>query len=248
MVEPRLFVAAPLGAGAHLALDADQAGYLTRVLRRGVGDGVRVFNGVDGEWRALLETAGKRGATLVCEAPLRAQTTTPDLWLLFAPVKRQATDWIVEKATELGAARLLPTITRRTVAETVRVERLAAIAREAAEQTERLDLPAIDPAQPLARVLDGWDRGRPLVFADEAGEGAPPLLEALTGLTSAKLALLTGPEGGFDPDERRLLRALPFVVPVSLGPRILRAETAVAAGLALIQAGWGDWRALALQG
>jgi 16S rRNA (uracil1498-N3)-methyltransferase len=172
--------------------------------------------------------------------------------LLFAPVKRHATDLIVEKATELGVAALRPVLTRRTIAETVRVDRLQTIAREAAEQTERVELPRIEPPAQLARALDGWD-GRPLLYADEAGDdpSAPwggqtgrgaPLAETLAGLRNApRLALLTGPEGGFDPEERRMLRSLPFVRPVSLGPRILRAETAAMAALTLVQALWGDW-------
>ena len=162
-------------------------------------------------------------------------------------MKRQGTDLLVEKATELGARVLQPVITRRTNAETVRGDRLRAISTEAAEQTERLDVPEVREPLPLTKLLDGWDAGRRIVFADEAGD-APPLLEVLSatvkrGVTGEDkaLALLTGPEGGFDPEERRLLRGLAFVTPVSLGPRILRAETAAVAALAVIQAAWGDW-------
>jgi 16S rRNA (uracil1498-N3)-methyltransferase len=194
------------------------------------------------------------------EALLRAPRAVPDLELLFAPVKRHATDLIVEKATELGVRRIRPVITQRTIAETVRLDRLGAIAREAAEQTERFDAPEIAEPVALARSLDGWSSERPLIFADEAGD-APPLLawsagalrlaqgEGQSGVSLSgrdaggptKLALLIGPEGGFSTEERAMLRAQAFVAPVSLGPRTLRAETAVIAALALIQAAWGDW-------
>lgn len=252
MPAPRLFVDAPLAPAARIALDADQAGYLGRVLRLGPEDAVRVFNGRDGEWRARIAEVGKRGAALTLDVQTRPQTTPPDLELWFAPVKRQGTDWIVEKATELGVRALRPVLTKRTIAETVRVDRLAAIAREAAEQTERLDVPMVAAPVTFAQALDGWDPERGLVYADEAGDDpdatwggasgrAPPI--ATAPLASwAKLAVLTGPEGGFDPAERRLLRARAGVIPVSLGPRILRAETAACAALAVVQALWGDWR------
>jgi len=189
------------------------------------------------------------------EEKLREARPVPDLELLFAPVKRHATDLIIEKATEIGAARIRPIITQRTIAETVRLDRLSAIAREAAEQTERFDAPEIFAPMPLGKALDGWDATRVLIFADEAGDDegrawggeagrAPPLLEALAALAArgpAKLALLIGPEGGFTPEERRMLRDAEFVMPASLGPRILRAETAVIAALTLVQAQWGDW-------
>jgi len=252
MPAPRLFVDAPLAAGATIDLDADQSGYLGRVLRLAAGDVVRIFNGRDGEWRARIVEVGKRGARLAAEAQTRTQHGVPDLMLAFSPVKRQATDWLVEKAVELGVRTLQPVLTKRTIAETVRIERLALIAREAAEQTERLDLPEIRPATSLARFLDGWEIDRGLVFADEAGddpeaawggaEGRAGSIATADFAPWAKLALLIGPEGGFDPAERRLLRAREGAIPVSLGPRILRAETAVCCGLAVIQARWGDWR------
>jgi 16S rRNA (uracil1498-N3)-methyltransferase len=188
---------------------------------------------------------------------------------LFAPVKRHATDLIIEKSTELGVRRIFPVTTQRTIAETVRVDRLLGIAREAAQQTERFDVPEIADAQSLPRALDGWDQTRRLIYADEEGDAAP-IAEALLTWTAgvspasllrpeskaaieapdagedaggpSKIALLIGPEGGFTSEERRMLRALPFVIPVSLGPRILRAETAVIAALSVIQAHWGDWR------
>lgn len=240
MAIPRLFIDAPLGPGATVALSDAQARYLTSVLRLGPGATVRVFNGTDGEWDADIASVAKRGATLACRAMTRAQALPPDLILLFAPVKRRGADLIAEKATELGARTLQPVLTKRTQSETVRADRLRAIAIEAAEQTERLDVPGVRDAAPLTTILAAWDASRPLLFADEAGE-ALALADVASALRESALAFLTGPEGGFDPEERRMLRALPFVVPVSLGPRILRAETAVIAGLALIQAHWGDW-------
>lgn len=252
MAVPRLFVAAPLVACAQVALDDAQARYLLSVMRLGEGAEVRIFNGADGEWSARVQPVGRKGALLAVADRLRAQVATPDLTLLFAPVKRHGADLIVEKATELGARALRAVITRRTVAETVRIDRLRRIAIEAAEQTERLDVPEITEPVTLARILDGWDRDRPLVFADEAGDDASapwggaagrgrPLADALREVKASSLALLTGPEGGFDPGERQMLRSLPYVIPVSLGPRILRAETAVIAALAVIQSSWGDW-------
>lgn len=254
MPDPRLYIEDDLSAGAAVALGEDQARYLGQVLRQREGAGLRVFNGRDGEWRARIAEMGKRGAILSIDAQARAQVSSPDVALLFSPLKRQATDWLVEKATELGARLLQPVMCRRTVAETVRADRLASIVREAAEQTERLDVPVIGAPLTLARALDGWDASRPLIFADEAGDDqekpwggekgrGDPLFDAATRLREkAGLSLLIGPEGGFDPEERRMLRGLSFVTPVSLGPRILRAESAAVAALAVLQAAWGDWR------
>jgi 16S rRNA (uracil1498-N3)-methyltransferase len=201
---------------------------------------VLLFNGAEGEWACTVAETGKRGAMLRVLERTREQVLPPDLTLLFAPVKRHGTDLIVEKATELGVRALQPVLTRRTQSEIVRTDRLRAIATEAAEQTERLDVPDVRDAAPLTTLLASWDSARPLLFADEAGEAASVPV-ALSGVSAPRLALLTGPEGGFDPEERRLLRSLPYVTPVSLGPRILRAETAAIAALALIQAHWGDW-------
>ena len=253
MANPRLLMDAPLSAGVALVLDEAQARHVGTVLRLDVGDALRVFNATDGEWRARVADKTKRGMSVRVEEKLREPRAAPDLDLLFAPVKRHATDLIVEKATELGVRRLRPIITQRTIAETVRVDRLHAIAREAAEQTERFDAPEIAEPVGLAKALDGWDAMRGLIFADEAGdeEGAPwggergraaPIAERIAALTHARLAVLIGPEGGFTSEERRMLRALSYVIPVSLGPRILRAETAVIAALSVVQAQWGDWR------
>ncbi|MGE3142023.1 MAG: 16S rRNA (uracil(1498)-N(3))-methyltransferase [Hyphomonadaceae bacterium] len=249
MPDPRLYLDHALSAGARAPLDEGQSRKLTQVLRLKPGAGVRVFNARDGEWRAVLAPAGPRAFGVEIGARLRAPAPTPDLDLLFAPVKRDAVDLIVEKATELGVRRLRPVITARTIAETARLERWALIARAAAEQTERFDLPEIAAPVALARALGAWEAARPLIHADESGEvwggaPAPPLLDALAARPRpAGAAVLIGPEGGFTPEERRMLQAQPFVIPVSLGPRILRAETAVIAALSVVQAVWGDWRA-----
>jgi 16S rRNA (uracil1498-N3)-methyltransferase len=270
MANPRLMIDAALKPGAEFALDEAQVRHVGTVLRLDAGDGLRLFNATDGEWRAHVVAKTKRGMSVRVEAFVRAAREAPDLDLLFAPVKRHATDLIVEKATELGVRRMRPVLTQRTIAETVRLDRLQAIAREAAEQTERFDAPEILEPLPLAKALDGWDAARPLIYADEAGDDAQApwggetgrarsINQALQTRTAgaspanagvagggvggpSKLALLIGPEGGFTPEERRVLRSLPYVIPVSLGPRILRAETAVIAALSVIQSVWGDWR------
>ncbi|MFN3835760.1 MAG: 16S rRNA (uracil(1498)-N(3))-methyltransferase [Glycocaulis sp.] len=252
--DPRLFLDTPLEAGARITLERDQAHYLVNVMRREQGSGVRVFNGRDGEWRAVLAEASKRAAVLEVTTRLREQAGVPDVTLCFAPVKKARTDFIVEKATELGAARIRPVITRRTQSERVRVDRLQAIAREAAEQTERLCLPEIAEPVSLDQMLDQWPAATRLIFCDEAGEGegpwggeagrAMPMAEMLRAETDTggPWAILIGPEGGFAPEERDRLRGLDFVRPVTLGPRILRADTAALAALTLWQAALGDWR------
>jgi 16S rRNA (uracil1498-N3)-methyltransferase len=250
---PRLHVAPDLGEGADIVIDGDQAHYLTRVLRLGAGDPVRVFNGRDGEFEASVAASTKSTATLRLEKRTREQAGATDLWLLFAPLKKARTDFVVEKAVELGAADIRPVLTERTDAETVRVDRLQRLAIEAAEQTERLDVPPVREAVKLSQVLAGWDAGRLLVYADEAGDegGKPwggeagkagPIADVLSRLADGPAAILIGPEGGFSPGERKRLRELPFVQPVGLGPRILRAETAAVAALSLWQALRGDWR------
>ncbi|MBI3437280.1 MAG: 16S rRNA (uracil(1498)-N(3))-methyltransferase [Proteobacteria bacterium] len=252
MPEPRILIDQQLSAGAALALDEAQARHVGTALRLSAGDHVRVFNARDGEWRARIADASKRGMKVQIEDFICAARATPDLDLLFAPVKRHATDLIVEKATELGVRRIRPVITQRTIAETVRVDRLRSIAREAAEQTERFDVPEIAERLALAKALDAWDASRPLIYADEAsderdkpwggesGRGVS-IAEAMSALRTEQLAVLIGPEGGFTREERALLRSLPFVNAVSLGPRILRAETAVIAALSVVQSLWGDW-------
>jgi 16S rRNA (uracil1498-N3)-methyltransferase len=234
---PRLFVRTTLGDAVRVELDAGQANYLGTVLRLKEGAELLLFDGRSGEWLARIAEAGRKRITLSVERKTREAETIPDVWLGFAPVKRTQTDWLVEKATELGAARLVPVMTRRTVAERVKLERLEAIAIEAAEQCGRTVLPDIAEPLPLARFLEQRDAGRMLYFADEAGG------EAVTDAFKPGPALiLTGPEGGFTDDERTLVRAAPNSVAVSLGPRILRAETAALASLSAYMAVAGDWR------
>ncbi|HWU81644.1 MAG TPA: 16S rRNA (uracil(1498)-N(3))-methyltransferase [Caulobacter sp.] len=236
----RLFVPNDLSAGAGVAPTVDQSRYLTSVMRLTVGDEVLLFNGRDGEWRASLVEAGKRGCLLKVEEQTRPLDLGPDLDLIVAMVKRGRVETIVEKAAELGARRVRLTQTRRTNVDFVKLGRLDAIAIEAAEQTGRLDVPAVDDPMKLDRILDSWDPARRLVFCDEGGD-ARPMIEALAQ-TGAPAAILIGPEGGFAPEEREKLRSLPFVIPVSLGPRILRADTAAIAAMTLWQAAVGDWR------
>jgi len=226
----RLHVQGPLEAGAVAATDAEQAHYLAHVMRCAVGTRVILFNGCDGEWAASIARLRRGEAELAVETCLRPQQAGPDLWLAFSLLKRNATDFLVQKATELGAARLVPVLTARSGAERINADRLARIAREAAEQCERLDLPDIAAPAPLPAVLAAWPPDRTLHAAIER-ERAPPLRPA-----SGPAALLVGPEGGFAPAELDALRAHPFVLPVSLGPLILRAETAAIVGLARLQA------------
>ncbi len=237
----RLFVTGALEAGARVPLDAAQAHYLSGVMRRVVGDRVLVFNGADGEWRAEIVEIGRKGGALAALEPSAPQRRPPDLWLLFAPIKRARTDFIVEKATEMGAARIAPVITRHTNAERVRLDRLRAHAIEAAEQCGETHVPEIVGPERLETALDGWDSGRRIMFCDEARDAAPAT-SVLAGSGAGPWAILIGPEGGFAPGEAARLRALPFVTRVTMGPRVLRADTAAVAALALWQATIGDWR------
>lgn len=234
---PRLFVRQALSDGATVALDRAQANYLGSVLRMGSGGTLRVFDGQSGEWLARIADTGKKRMTLTVEQRTREPEAIPDVWLAFAPVKRAQTDWLVEKATELGVARLLPVMTRRTVAERVKLERLVAIAIEAAEQCGRTRLPEIAEPQPLSRFIERRDTNRILYFADEAGGNA-----LANTFRPGPALILIGPEGGFTDEERLAVRAAPSSVPISLGPRILRAETAALAALATYMAIAGDWR------
>lgn len=229
----RLFVPDALGAGATLSASAAQAHYLGTVMRRGPGDPVRLFNGRDGEWRAHLTQLRRDEASLEVDALLRPQGTEPDLWLAFALLKRDATDLVVQKATELGVAALWPVVTARTIAQRVNLDRLHAIAVEAAEQSERLTVPAIHEPRPLAILLDAWPAARRLLAAAERIP-APSIAPCL-----GPIGLLIGPEGGFTPAELDALRAHPLVTIVSLGPLTLRAETAAIAGLARLQVACG---------
>jgi len=236
----RLFVPQDLAAGYGVILTLDQSRYLTSVMRQPIGAQVLLFNGRDGEWTATLTENGKRGALLKVDELARPMALGPDLDLIIALVKRGRVETIVEKAAELGVRRVRLTITRRTNVDFVKLGRLDAIAMEAAEQTGRLDVPTVEDPVKLAEILDGWDPARKLVFCDEGGD-ALPAIQALAG-SQGPAAILIGPEGGFSPEERERLRALPFVTPVSLGPRILRADTAAIAALTLWQATAGDWR------
>ena len=235
----RLFVTQDLGVGVGIELPAEQTHYLRGVMRLAVGDPLKVFNGRDGEWTAWLGATWKHHCVVEVGEQARPQASGPDLDLVVALVKRSRLETIVEKAAELGARRVRLAITERTNAERTRVDRLAAIAIEAAEQTGRLDVPTIEAPQMLARMLADWPTARPLMFCDEAGD-APPALAALGGRTAGPWGVLIGPEGGFSVGERALIRAHPAAVAVSLGPRILRADTAAISALTLWQAALGD--------
>jgi 16S rRNA (uracil1498-N3)-methyltransferase len=237
----RLFVEADLAGGAEIGLGEQQAHYLIHVMRLSPGDAIALFNGRDGEWRGGVAEIGKKTVRLRVDAPIRAQAAEPDLWLLFAPVKRARIDLIVEKATELGVSRLQPVMTARTNMSRIGDDRLRAIAIEAAEQCERLSVPELMPALPLSRVLADWPRGRILFTLDETGAGRP-IADALAAAEPGPAAMLVGPEGGFAKSELDALGRLAFSVRVGLGRRILRADTAVIAALACYQAIRGDWR------
>jgi 16S rRNA (uracil1498-N3)-methyltransferase len=290
LIEPggklRLHVDAPLAKDARVVPDEGQAHYLLHVMRAKPGDRISLFNGRDGEWLARIADVTKRGCALICEKQTGAQSEVPDLWLVFAPIKKTPADYVTQKATELGVRVLQPVFTRRTIVRRVNADRMRANAVEAAEQSGRLTVPEIREAIDLEKLLGSWPAGRRILFCDEAGE-APPIAEALflppplagggggfeqsekpsgEGLRATALpqadfaslnqfapsregrgneerwAVLTGPEGGFDPAERALIRALPNVMAVSLGTRILRADTAALAALAVWQAIRGDWR------
>lgn len=233
----RLFVEQPLGDGQAVDLSQDHAHYLGNVLRKGPGTPVALFNNHDGEWRAEITQITKRAAQALCVVQTAPQQNPPDLWLLFAPIKKTRTDFIVEKAAELGASRILPVQTEFTNSERIRQDRLQAHAVEAAEQCGGTYVPEVAALSPLAQVLDHWPEGRALIFADEAlvSQGPAPRIPP------APAAILIGPEGGFSDRERARLHALPQVCPIALGPRILRADTASVAALTLWQSQRGDW-------
>ncbi|MHC8508753.1 MAG: 16S rRNA (uracil(1498)-N(3))-methyltransferase [Rhodospirillales bacterium] len=241
-VKIRLYVESPLGSGAEAPLTAAQAHYLAAVMRQKPGAHVRLFNGRDGEWLARIKTLSRGAAVLACEHRLRAQSAPPRLRLLLAPLKKSRFDFAVEKAAELGAGRITPVITENTAVKRINAQRLRAVAVEAAEQCERLHRPEVDEAVALENALADWPEGDVLFFCDETGQGAP-MAEAARAHTppeTAAAAVLTGPEGGFSAAELAMLRRLPFAHAVGLGPRVLRAETAVCAALALYQAAAGD--------
>jgi 16S rRNA (uracil1498-N3)-methyltransferase len=248
---PRLHYAGDLAPGATASLSSDQAHYLRNVLRREAGAAIRLFNARNGEFSARLTELSKKSAAANVEAQIRAPETEPDVELLIAPVKRAAFDLVIQKGTELGAAAFRPILTDRTNSERVRIDRLQGIALEAAEQCGRLSVPQVKEPAKLAETLLRWDAARIIFFCDEAGDDpskewggrvgrASPMIDVASGVGAKPAAILVGPEGGFTPDERNWLRALPFVRAVTLGPRILRADTAAIVSLALWQAAIGD--------
>ncbi len=241
---PRLYVDQDLAAGQTLALNGEQSHYVSKVMRQRVGGVLRLFNGRDGEWKCEITEIGRKQVGLVVgSSPFRAQIACPDLALVFAPIKRNRMEFIVEKATELGVRHLQIVRSEYANQKSVRQERLHSIMREAAEQTERLELPVLAAEISLQDWLSGWGGGRNLIFCDESGAGTHPILNALsTLLEHENCTVLIGPEGGFSAKERAQIRKLPSAIPVSLGPRILRADTAAIAALSLVQAVRGDWR------
>ncbi len=235
----RLYVDHPLGEGQTIPLERDQANYLFAVMRLSVGDVVSLFNGRDGEWRAEVVVANKRNGVLICVQQTQPLQMPPDLWLCFAPIKKARTDFIVEKAAEMGACRIVPVQTEYTNSDRMRQDRLQAHAVEAAEQCGGTYVPEVTELTKLDKLLEDWPVGRQLMFCDEAEVGSAKQLAASEG---GPWAILIGPEGGFSPPERERLRALPFAHVVSLGPRILRADTAAVAAMTLWQQALGDWQ------
>ena len=237
----RLFVDSELAPGTVVVCRVEQANYLRAVLRLGAGDQILIFNGRDGEWRARIGEARKSATTLTAEAQVRPQQGAPDIDYLFAPLKRARLDYLVQKATEMGVARLRPIFTRRTTPDRINAQRMRANAIEAAEQCGILRVPDVLDAETLTSALAHWDQRRHLIFCDEDSDQSDPLA-VLGALDRGPLALLIGPEGGFDDAERELITSQVFAVRISLGPRILRADTAAVAALALLNATLGDWR------
>lgn len=235
----RLYVDEALGVGQDVSLSREQSHYLFGVMRRSVGDELRLFNGLDGEWSARVVKAGKAGV-LACAEQAREQVSLPDIWLMFAPVKKSRTDFIIEKAVEMGVSRITPVFTEYTNSDRVRPDRMAKIAIEAAEQSGGMNLPRIDDVTKLDVALSGLEKSRKLLFLNES-EGGEGTLDVLRDV-SAPVALLVGPEGGFSPAEIENVTEMEQSISLSLGPRILRADTAVIAGLTLIQSHMGDWR------
>ena len=233
----RLHVDASLGVGQSVLLSQGQSHYLFSVIRLAAGDALLAFNGKDGEWLAHISQVSKRGGQLLCAYQTAAQSFPPDLWLLFAPLKKNRTDLVVEKAVELGVRRIVPVITQRTNAERLRTDKLTAHAIEAAEQCGATFVPEIDEPIRLETILKNWPANRALIFCDETRD-APPIAKALKPRASA---ILIGPAGGFAPEEIALLKAQKQTIPVTLGPRILRADTAALAALTIWQSTVGDW-------
>ncbi len=239
---PRVFVDQPLGTGGTVVLDKAGCHYLVTVMRLKAGDAVRLFNGRDGEWLAQMQEAGRKRCSLQVTEFLAPPAPPPDIDYVFAPLKSARLDYIAQKATEMGARRIRPVFTDHTVPKRVRVDRLQANAIEAAEQCNLVFVPEVEEARPLADVLASWPRERHIIYCDEAAAVSNPI-EALKAVPEGPLAVLIGPEGGFSERERAMLRGMTDIVhPISLGPRIMRADTAGVAALALVQAVLGDWR------
>ncbi|MBL8789624.1 MAG: 16S rRNA (uracil(1498)-N(3))-methyltransferase [Rhizobiales bacterium] len=236
---PRLHLEAELSADRDIPLSREQGHYLAHVLRLVPGDAVEVFNGTQGAWAAYVTEAGRKAVSIRCERLISEVMAPPDIDYLFAPLKHARLDYMVQKATELGVRRLRPVMTARTIAERVNLERMKANAVEAAEQCNLVFVPEVLQPVPLPKLIGDWDPSRRLIFCDETAARANPL-QALAGL-AIPAAVLVGPEGGFTDEERRLLKAQPFVTAISLGPRILRADTVAIAALAVVQAALGDW-------
>lgn len=241
LISERLFVDVPLAEGSEVGCTAEQSNYLAKVLRMKEGAELLIFNGRDGEWRARIASIRKRSVELVAEDRTRAQTDGPDIDYLFAPLKHARLDYLVQKATEMGVKRLQPVFTRRTVVDRVNLDRMRANVIEAAEQCGVLRVPEVSEPRKLEAVLDNWDPSRTLIFCDEDADVFNPIA-ALQDVPAGPLSVLVGPEGGFDAAERALIRERPFTKAIALGPRILRADTAAVAALALINAALGDWR------
>ena len=239
---PRLYVSQDLAEGAEVKLDPQQTNYLVNVLRLGAGAPTLLFNGRDGEFSASLAASSRKAASLIVGAQSRPQETPPDVDYLFAPLKHARLDYMAQKAVEMGASRLRPVITRHTQVSRVNLERLQANAIEACEQCGVIWIPEIAPVEPLAEALKRWPPERLLVFCDEEAEQASPLDALGSARADSGVGLLIGPEGGFDDNERAAILSAPRVVRLSLGPRILRADTAAVAALTLIQAMLGDWQ------
>ncbi len=237
----RLFIDAPLAHGAQIALPREQAHYLRNVMRRSAGDVLGLFNGRDGEWRAAIVELGKQTCRAEVSEQIQVQSIVPDLWLLCAPVKRTRLEIIAEKAAELGVREFHLVITEYTNAQRVNIERLGAIMIEAAEQCGLVSVPIVQAPQKLHAVLDAWPSDRQILFCDESGAGSAVLARLRAQPHGRPWAVLIGPEGGFSPAERARLHAMPQCLAVSLGPRILRADTAAIAALALWQSVCGDW-------
>ena len=241
----RLYIDAVLTQKTSIHLNKEQSHYLATVMRMKAGFELLVFNGKDGEWRARITGADKRSVTLEITKQTRQQTAEPDVWLVFAPIKKARLDFIAQKATELGISALMPVMTSRTIVDRVKSERMEANALEAAEQCERLNIPAVHTPEKLLAVLDTWPQDRMIMFCDEDLSGTSAietLQDAHRRYPHRPWAIIIGPEGGFDDAERTRIKALPGCVTVSLGPRILRADTAAMAAISLWQAAIGDWQ------